>query len=73
MAKDNIKQIRGQVRQIVKEILPEVLTLEIAVTIQKALMQELGRRLDAIDQRQKDIQAFTVRQASPVQVKGEDK
>lgn len=55
-----IKKIRGQVRQIVKEILPDVLTEQIIAEIKK----HIDARLDAIDQRQKDMTSYIIRNSA---------
>lgn len=65
MSKD-AKMLRGQLRQIAKEILPEVLTRELVEAIRNELRQEILIKLNAIDERNKDIQAYMVRQSSPV-------
>ena len=62
----NAKVIRGQLRQIAKEILPEILTNELVEFIRNELRQELLIKLNAIDERSKDIQAYMIRQSAPV-------
>lgn len=62
----NAKMIRGQLRQIAKEILPELITSELLNAIRNELRQELLIKLNAIDERNKDIQAYIVRQSAPV-------
>lgn len=56
-----LKQIRGQLRQLVKELLPEVLTEQLVEAIQKKLSGQLYEGLNKIDDRQKDLQAYLVR------------
>jgi hypothetical protein len=65
----NVKQLRGQIRQIVKEMYPEIITSEIFATLQtqtKERMDVLHRlvkeSLDRIDQRQKDVQSLLMRE-----------
>lgn len=69
-----IKQLRGQLRQITKEILPEVLSQELANGVHKRLSGEIStkllnielmikERLDAMDARSKDIQEFILRKS----------
>lgn len=59
----NAKIIRGQLRQIAKDMLPEVLTIELMEAIRKELRNELIARLEAIDERQKQLQGYMVRQS----------
>ena len=63
-----IKQLRGQVRQIVKELIPELLTQVLVAEMQRVLQAQLQERLNAIDERQKDLQAYMVR-TSPAMIK----
>ena len=69
----NAKDIRKQIKNIMVQEMPAILTQEAALEIQKALKAHLDSRLDAIakhlkdtldniDQRSKDIQAYTLRQ-----------
>lgn len=55
------KDMRKQLRNVVKELLPEILTAEFRAEILMKLYKELKARLDEIDQRQKDIQSYVVR------------
>ena len=64
-----IKQIRGQVRQIVKEILPEALQSELGSAIRRdvfkqldAAVKQIQEVLKQIDQRSKDTQGYLIRQ-----------
>ncbi len=68
-----IKQIRGQLRQIVKELLPELVTQELQTAMYKQLAAELSAKLSAIDaeikqqltamsDRAKDMQSFLMRE-----------
>lgn len=70
----NLKQIRGQLRQIAKELLPELLKQEIAQASYKNLKEtitsqltgiqtEVKKRLDLIDDRSKTIQNMMLREA----------
>lgn len=61
---NQIKMLRGQVRQAVKEMFPEVLNQELVQNAFKKLNDEIKRRLDIIDERQKDIQAYMVRHSA---------
>lgn len=74
---DHIKQIRGQLRQIAKELLPTVLAQEVAQEIYKTLSREIAGKLQAIDadvkeglkrieDKQKDIQSFIMREVIAV-------
>lgn len=65
MSKD-AKMLRGQLRQIAKELLPELLTKELVDSIRNELRAELLIKLNAIDERSKDIQAYMIRQSAPV-------
>ena len=55
------KVIRGQIRQVVKEILPEVLVEQVVREIEIRIMTYIKKRLDEIDERQKDIQSYMIR------------
>ncbi len=57
-----VKQIRGQVRQVVQEVLPHLLGSAIILAMENKLREEMRARLDVIDERQKDIQAYIIRQ-----------
>lgn len=59
-----VKQIRGQVRQVALALIPEILTEEFYLTVEKRVLAEVTRRLDIIDQRQKEIQGYMVRQSA---------
>lgn len=56
-----LKQLRGQVRQVAKEMLPEILESELYARIEKKLMEVIIKRLDAIDERQKEITSYMIR------------
>lgn len=58
---NNIKQLRGQVRQIVKELLPEVLSVELMAAIEAKLIQQIKDGLAKIDERQRELQSYMVR------------
>lgn len=73
MSENNIKQIRGQIRQIVKEILPDILNAELCNTIYKRLQQEMITQLSQvsdmvkkdlakIDDQSKAVQDYLMRQ-----------
>lgn len=68
-----IKEIRGQVRQVVQEQLPAVLSAELQSALYKQIAgeltaklqvidQELKRQLKEIDDRAKDVQSFLMRE-----------
>ncbi len=68
----NLKQARGQMRQLVKEVMPEVLTAELKSAIYAELKEFINARLTAIhkdveatmaeiNQRSKDAQDYLVR------------
>jgi hypothetical protein len=61
---NNAKDIRKQVRNVVQEILPELLASALIAEIDKKLTALVLKRLDQIDQRQKDIQGYMVRQSA---------
>ena len=58
------KDIRKQVRNVVNEILQEVLSTELVKHIEIKLRNEMNARLNIIDERQKDIQGYMVRQSA---------
>jgi hypothetical protein len=64
-----IKQIRGQIRQVVRDILPEVLNSEMGDSLRKDLFKRLDDAvrqiqevLKQVDQRSKDVQGYMIRQ-----------
>lgn len=68
------KLIRGQIRQIIKEVLPEMMGAEVKAAIYKDISQKLQLQLTNVEQqikdtlaklddRQKDIQNYIVRQS----------
>jgi hypothetical protein len=61
MSSKELKQIRGQIRQIVKELLPEMLSENLTQTLYNRLSLQLTNRLVEIDERQKDLQSYMVR------------
>lgn len=61
MNNKELKQIRGQIRQIVKEILPEILAMELLLAMENKLSGEIKEALKKIDERQKDLQAYMIR------------
>lgn len=72
---NQVKQIRGQVRQIVKEIIDDVLRTELVETARKEVATAMNARLDTIekfcqgqlekqDKRAKNIQAFLTREVT---------
>lgn len=79
---NNLKQIRGQLRQIVKDILPEVINKEQHELLAKQIKDRLDliekdikKTLHEINNRSKDTMGYLVRQASqnPLAPKEEDK
>lgn len=64
MGQNQVKDLRKQLRNVVKEILPELLQSEAVEAIYRLLREELGKRLDAIDERQKEIAGYMVRQSA---------
>lgn len=60
------KDIRKQVRNVTQEILSDVLSSELVTAMEVRIMQYVKKRLDAIDERSKDIQAYMVRQSAPM-------
>ncbi len=59
----NVKQIRGQLRQLVKELLPELLSEQLLQSIEKRLVIQLQAGLNKIDDRQSQFQSYLVRNA----------
>ncbi len=59
------KDLRKQLRNELKSMADELVTLEIVEKAFKVLTARIDARLDAIDQRQKDLQGYMVRQSSP--------
>ncbi len=55
-----MKELRSQMRQIAKELLTE----ELVIALEAKLRKEMNDRLNVIDQRQKDIAGYMVRQSS---------
>lgn len=58
-AKDLRKQIRNEVKDTVKELLAS----EFINEQMKLIREEMNSRLDVIDERQKDIQGYIIRQS----------
>jgi hypothetical protein len=69
MNNKDLKQLRGQIRIIVKELLPEIVAIELIQALEKKLGEEMRARLDAIDDRQKSLQAYMVRQSPKIEPK----
>lgn len=70
---NQVKQVRGQVRQIVKEVLPEVMKQEVGEVLRKEmsaaikqLEEHVKKQLHEINERHKDTMGYIVRQASSV-------
>ena len=63
------KALRGQIRQIVKEELPGILASELIKNLELGLKDILTKRLDAIDERQKDISHYVVNQSAGLKQK----
>lgn len=59
------KDIRKQVRNVTQEILSDVLNNELVTAMEVRIMTYVKKRLDAIDERQKDIQAYMIRNSAP--------
>ena len=71
-----IKQIRGQVRQIVKEILPDTLTQEHYLVLKQHVDERINQiekfvkeKLTEMNERHKDTMGYLVRQTTSVQDK----
>ena len=60
----NAKDLRKQLRNICLEILPELLASEAIKTVEAKLRSEMNERLNLIDERQKQIQGYVVRQSA---------
>lgn len=58
---NDIKKLRGQIRQIVKELLPDVLSTELFIQLRDELNKKISERLDAVDKKQRDINSYVVR------------
>lgn len=58
------KELRKQLRYVVREILAEVLTYELVGAIEKKLAARMDAALDKINERQKDISAYVVRNSA---------
>lgn len=58
---NQLKQIRGQIRQIVKELLPEILTNELIAAVAQQTNKVVSERLNSIDERQKEMTSYIVR------------
>lgn len=54
------KELRSQMRNVVKELLTE----ELVRAVEEKLRKEINGRLNVIDQRQKDIAGYMVRQSA---------
>ncbi len=70
-----LKQLRGQMRQIVKELFPEIMNTELVAAVRNELADRLGKHMEVIannakqtladiDERNKDFQSYVVRQLS---------
>lgn len=58
----NFKELRKQLRTVVKEIVPEVLTAELVAAVEKRLLNDVFiPRLNAVDERQKDLHSMLLR------------
>jgi hypothetical protein len=68
MSDKNSKELRKQIRNVCQELVPQILGSELVKAIELRLREEINARLNLIDSRQKDIQAYTVRQTSPVTI-----
>lgn len=76
MNSKEVKQVRGQIRQIIKELMPEILKGETLVAANKDLTKLINARLDALtahvqeslkvmDERSKEISSYMVRNTVP--------
>lgn len=64
----NLKQLRGQLRQLIKELLPEIIAEELMKTVQNKFKE----RLDSIDNNQKNLQSYILRHAMENSVKKDE-
>lgn len=60
----NPKDLRKQLRNIVQELLTEALIKEVMFEVEKRLMDVVKKRLDMLDERQKDMLGYIVRQSA---------
>lgn len=74
----NLKQLRGQLRQIAQEILPELIKEELfkhvlsAVNVHMAKLEGVVKKnLEDMNERQKNFQAYLIRQTSQQPTKDE--
>jgi len=65
MGDKQLKQIRGQLRQIVKELLPEVMAQEIQRNVEKQLTDLITERLNRLDEKQKEMFSYIIRMSAP--------
>lgn len=61
MNNKDLKVLRGQIRQIVKEMLPEVLAMELIKAMEKKLGDDMNAALDRINEQQKQINSYVIR------------
>lgn len=66
MNSKEIKQLRGQIRQIVKELLPDILKDTLIAELHNNLASQLRESLIKIDERQKDLQAYMIRNSAVI-------
>lgn len=62
---ENVKVLRGQVRQVAKEMLTE----ELQKLIEEKVIKSINERLDRIEKRQKDHFGFLIRNTTLGSVK----
>lgn len=65
----NVKQLRGQVRQIVKELLAEEMKTQLYAELQKEIKDQVSQvqklimqSLEQLDKNQKDFQSYLLRE-----------
>lgn len=61
MSGKQAKLLRKQLRNVVKELLPETLSSELVANVQANLSRQMKEGLTKIDERQKDLQAYFIR------------
>lgn len=59
------KVLRQQVRQVVLDLLPELVKKELVLDMETRLRKEMNDRLEVIDQKQRDLQAYFIRNSLP--------
>lgn len=59
------KDIRKQIKNVIQAELEGILSNELYQTLEKRLMDHLSARLNAIDERQKQLQSYMIRHTAP--------